>query len=278
MKINENLVQSKCRGSISIEQLVKASRAGNKDALNALCGQNQKFVMKYAAYFTGRYGNSFTTEDLMSAGNEGLMKTIAKFDGNRDSAFFIYAFWLIRQSILHEIVNNGYPVRISQYMHEKIRKITRMESELAGRGLSRRERISAIARALGNSEDQIMKCIQLRQRIMKCASLDMPVDEESDAVLGDIVPADRKDSPEDLIEQKCLKNELLNALHMLNDREEQIIIRRYGLDGMGERTLEEIGREMGVTRVRIHQIEKNAMAKLRQLSSIHMLKEYLEVA
>lgn len=123
-----------------------------------------------------------------------------------------------------------------------------------------------------------MKCFQLRQWIMKCASLDMPVDEESDAVLGDIVPADRKDSPEDLIEQKCLKNELLNALHMLNDREEQIIIRRYGLDGMGERTLEEIGREMGVTRVRIHQIEKNAMAKLRQLSSIHMLKEYLEVA
>lgn len=147
MKINENLVQSKCRGSISIEQLVKASRAGNEDALNALCGQNQKFVMKYAAYFTGRYGNSLTTEDLMSAGNEGLMKTIAKFDGNRDSAFFIYAFWLIRQSILHEIANNGYPVRISRYMHEKIRKITRMESELAGRGLSRRERISAIARA-----------------------------------------------------------------------------------------------------------------------------------
>ena len=266
------------RGFQSNEQLAKAAHAGNRDAWNALCSQNQKLVMKYAVRYTGMYGNNLSTEELISAGNEGLVKGIERFDETLGFAFSTYVVWWIRQSIFREIANNGYTIRIPVHMHEKIHKITRMESELARKGLGLQERITEIARALGNSEDQVMECIQLRQQVMKCASLDMPLKDDTDAVLGDFVPADEKDNPENLLELMCLKTDLLDVLHTLTAREEQIIIKRYGLDGMGERTLEEIGKELGVTRERIRQIEQKAMRKLAHPSRSRLLKDYLEVA
>ena len=264
------------RGFLSNEQLAKATHAGNEDALNVLCGQNQKLVMKYAVRYTGVYGNNLTTEELISAGNVGLMKAIERFDENLGYAFSTYAVWWIRQAIFREIANNGFTIRIPVHMHEKIHKITRMESELAHKGLTTLERIAEIAKALGNSEDQVMECILLRQQVMRCASLDMPVDEESDTVLGNFIPADQKDNPEAMLDEIALKTDLDALLDKLNFRERMVIEARFGLDGMGLRRLEEIGRELGVTRERVRQIETKALRKLRAYADRAHLNEYLE--
>ena len=264
------------KGFLSNEQLAKAAHTGNEDARNALCGQNQRLVMKYAVRYTGVYGNNLSTEDLISAGNEGLMKAIDRFDENLGFAFSTYAVWWIRQAILREIANNGYTIRIPVHMHEKIHKITRMESDLAHKGLNTLERIAEIAKALDYSEDQVMECILLRQQVMRCASLDMPVNDDTDAVLGDFVPAERKDNPECLLDQIALKSDLESLMNKLNFREKMVLEARFNLDGMGSRTLEEVGQELHVTRERARQIEANALRKLRMYASRAHLNEYLE--
>lgn len=258
------------------ELLAKIAREGNEEALNTICAQNQKLVMKYAVRYTGMYGNNLSTDDLISAGNIGLVKAVERFNYDLGYAFSTYAVWWIRQAIFREIADNGYTIRIPVHMHEKINRITRMESELFSKGLTLPERITAIAETMGINEDQVMECIQLRKQVMKCTSLDMPMNEDTDAVLGDFVAAARKDNPENLLDQMCLRSDLMDVLQTLTAREAQIITKRYGLDGMGQHTLEELGKEMGVTRERIRQIEQKALRKLRHPSRSRKLKDYLE--
>ena len=259
------------------EELVKKAQEGNEDALNTLCAQNQRLVMKYAARYTGMFDNKLSIEDLISAGNIGLMKAVERFNYNLGYAFSTYAVWWIRQAIFREIADNGYTIRIPVHMYDKINKISKIERKLADMDLTSPECISAIAMKLDSSEDQVMECIKLRQQIMKCTSLDNPINDDTELTRIDIVSTDEKDNPANLVVQKCMRSDIMDVLETLSTQEKQIVIKRYGLDGMGRRTLEEIAREIGVTRERIRQIERKALLKLSHSSRSSKLKEYLEV-
>ena len=266
--------------SLNNELLAKAYREGNKEALEQLCLRNKNLVMKYAAQYTGMYGSSLTTDELFSAGMTGLITAAEHYEYDLGYAFTTYAVWWIRQEIFRENENNGFTIRIPNHMHEKIRKVTKIENELIGSGMTLTDRIAAIADALKDtkmsmSEEEVLECIRLRQQIMRCTSLDMPVNEEGDTFLGDLISGETKDNPESMLDRIALKSDIGEMLSRLTFREQMIIRERYGLDGLGQRTLEEIGSEMGVSRECIRQIEQKAMRKLRIRAARNGMDEYL---
>lgn len=265
------------------EILAKAAQEGNEEALERLYLDNKGLVMQWARKYAKMYGSCLTEEDLFMEGVHGLLKAVDRFNYDLGWKFSTYAEWWIRQAIFREIENNGTVIRIPVHKKEQIRKVMRIYNDLCCRGVPSGERIQAVVKALEDtahpvSESQVMECIQLHVYVEGCTSLDMPMNDDSDSVLGDFIPADMKDNPEVLLEQACMKSDVMDVVHTLTSREEQVIIKRYGLDGLGRRTLEEVGREMSVTRERIRQIEANALRKLRHPSRSRLLKDYLEVA
>ena len=269
------------KGNLSNEFLAKAAREGNEEAKNELFRKNQKLVTKYAAKYVGIYGNTLDLKELESAGNFGLLRALRLFDVSRGYSFTTYAVWWIRQSIYREIQHNGYTVRIPVHMQERIHRVMRAESELVRHGKMTGNRIAAIVKALKDSnqpltEDQVVECLLLKENVMHCKSLDMPVGEDEDTFLGDFVPADPRNNPEFQLELLAMKSDLAEVLNTLKPREQEVLTLRYGLDGNGTRTLEEVGKEYGVTRERIRQIEMKAIRKLRYPAKKAELDIYLE--
>lgn len=268
------------KAALSNEMLAKLAHEGNQEALGELWVKNQKLVMKYANQYTGMYGNKLTTDDLISAGNIGFMKAVRRFDYSLGNAFSTYAVWWIRQAIFREIADNGYTIRIPVHMHEKIRKVLKLENELIRRRMARRcDRITEIVRLLKDTntpmnEEQVIECMQLGLQ-MNMASLDMPVREDSDAVLGDFIPAPEQDNPENQLVRIALKDDLDKVMENLTSRERDVIFARFGLDGFGQRTLEEVGKEMHVTRERVRQIEAKAMRRLKMFATKAHLDDYM---
>ena len=262
------------------ELLVKAAQEGNQEALDLLFRRNTGLVMDVARKYTGAYGNDLSTDDLYMEGCCGMMKAVEKFDYSLGFKFSTYALWWIRQAILREIANNGYTIRIPVHMQERMNKIARIEEDLIRKGIPFAYRVPAIAQKMQDSgerisEDRVLECIQLARLTKHCASLDMPIGEDGDTFLGDFVPADEKENPEVLLNKMTMKSDIFEVLDTLTPREEKVIILRYGLDGNGQRTLEEIGKEFDVTRERIRQIEAKALRKLRHPSRSNKLKAYL---
>ena len=262
------------------ELLVKAAQEGNKEALDLLFRRNTGLVMDVARKYTGAYGNDLSTDDLYMEGCCGMMKAVEKFDYSLGFKFSTYARWWIRQAILREIGNNGYTIRIPIHMQEKMSKIAKIEEDLIRKGIPFAYRVPEIARQLQNNgmyitEDKVLECIQLSLLTKHCASLDMPIGEDGDSFLGDFVPADEKDNPEVILDRMTMRSDIFEVLETLSPREEKVIIMRNGLDGNGQRTLEEIGKEFNVTRERIRQIEAKAMRKLRHPSRSNKLRDYL---
>jgi len=265
------------------EILAKAAQEGNDAAMERLYLDNTGLVMKWARKYTKMYGSCLTEEDLFMEGVHGLLKAVDRFNYDLGWKFSTYAEWWIRQAIFREIENNGTVIRIPVHKKEQIRRVMRIYNDLCQQGVSSAERIQAVVKALEDtahpvSESQVLECIQLHVYVEGCTSLDMPMKDDSDAVLGDFIPTDMKDNPEILLEQACMKSDVMNVVHTLTAREQQVIMKRYGLDDLGRRTLEEVGKELGVTRERIRQIEATALRKLRHPSRSRLLKDYLEVA
>ena len=266
---------------LSNELLARAAREGNGEAKNELFRRNQKLVTKYAAQYVGIFGSTLDMEELISAGNLGLLRAVDLFDAARGYSFSTYAVWWIRQAIYRDIQEHGYIIRIPNHMHERIGRVIRAESELLIQGKKSGNRVAAIVEALKDTnqpltEDQVIECLQLRENIMRNKSLDMPVGEDEEAVLSDFIPADPSNSPEYLLERHAVKSDLAAVLNTLNPREREVLILRYGLDGKGVRTREEIGKTYGVTRERIRQLEKQALRKLRTIAEKVDLGIYLE--
>ena len=266
---------------LSNELLARAAREGNGEAKNELFRRNQKLVTKYAAQYVGIFGSTLDMEELISAGNLGLLRAVDLFDAARGYSFSTYAVWWIRQAIYRDIQEHGYIIRIPNHMHERIGRVIRAESELLIQGKKSGNRVAAIVEALKDrnqplTEDQVIECLQLRENIMRNKSQDMPVGEDEEAVLSDFIPADPSNSPEYLLERHAVKSDLAAVLNTLNPREREVLILRYGLDGKGIRTLEEIGKTYGVTRERIRQLEKQALRKLRIIAEKVDLGIYLE--
>ena len=251
--------------------LAKKILEGDQEAKNTLINANLRLVVNIAKHYVGR-GMLFL--DLIQEGNLGLMKAVDKFDYEKGFKFSTYATWWIRQAITRAIADQARTIRIPVHMVETINKMTRIQRQLV-QDLGREPSAEEISEAMGG--ELTPKRIREIQRIaMEPVSLETPIGEEDDSHLGDFIEDKDSESPVEYTTRQLLKEELYGILKDLNDREERVIRLRYGLDDNRPRTLEEVGKEFGVTRERIRQIEAKAIKKLRHPTRSKKLGDYKE--
>lgn len=240
------------------KELGKKCAEGDMDAKRRLEEGNLRLVVSIAKHYTG-HGLAFL--DLIQEGNLGLMRAVEKYDYTKENRFSTYATWWIKEAITRALDEQSREIRVPVHVAENMKKVQKAGKQLQ-QELGREPSAAEIAARLGDKTEEDVK--NILTYLQTPVSLETPVGEEGETNLSDLVEDKAEQTPEEAISLLVQKEEVRELLKLLNEREQTVIRLRFGLEDGRTHTLEEVGKELSITRERVRQIEARAMEKLKK--------------